>query len=149
MSYNAILWRERIDARFARRFMGKGTEIAMAEPTEPESLLPLSEPVFRILLALIDRQRHGYAIMKAIARSTDGHVQLSTGTLYAAIKRLLADGFIEESDQRPHDDLDDQRRRYYRLTPAGRELARLESERVAGLAMLARRKNLLRGRGRG
>jgi DNA-binding PadR family transcriptional regulator len=119
----------------------------MTEPDELESLLPLSQPVFHILLALADRQRHGYAIMKAIARATDARVQLSTGTLYAAIKRLLADGLIEESDQRPEDELDDERRRYYRLTPAGRELARLESERVAGLTLLARRKKLLAGNG--
>lgn len=117
----------------------------MKNDPELESLLPLSQPVFHIFLALADRQRHGYAIMKAIHRATDGRVELSTGTLYAAIKRLLADDLIEESAERPDDDLDDRRRRYYRLTPKGRELARLESERIAGLALLARRKNLLAG----
>jgi len=117
----------------------------MNKPRELESLLPLSQPVFHILLSLADRQRHGYAIMKAITSATHGNVNLSTGTLYAAIKRLLADGLIEESDDRPDDDLDDERRRYYRLTASGRELARLESERVAGLAVLARSKKLLSG----
>lgn len=116
----------------------------MNDPTDDlRSRLPLSPPVFHILLSLAGGQLHGYAILKEIARSTEGRVEPSTGTLYAAVKRLLEDGFIEESDDRPGDALDDERRRYYRLTDRGRELARLESQRHVDLAALARERKLL------
>lgn len=114
---------------------------------DPDSFLPLSQPVLHILLAVADRQRHGYAIRKEIDRATDGSVRLSTGTLYAAIQRLLDDGLIEESDERPADELDDQRRRYYRLNELGRAVVQRESERLAGLLALARSKRVASGPG--
>lgn len=112
----------------------------MSDRPEPESFLPLSQPVFHILLAVADRQRHGYAILKEIARATGGRVKTSTGTLYAAIKRLLEDELIEESEERPPEALDDDRRRYYRITELGRRVVDLEAERMDDLASLARSK---------
>ncbi len=110
--------------------------------SQPESFLPLSQPVFHILVAVADRQRHGYAIMKEVNRATDGAVKLSTGTLYAAIRRLLDDGLVEESDERPDDELDDKRRRYYRLTELGHAVVLREADRMAELVTLARGKAL-------
>ncbi|HSB17425.1 MAG TPA: PadR family transcriptional regulator, partial [Bryobacteraceae bacterium] len=81
---------------------------------EIESLLPLAPVVFEILLALADGERHGYAIKREVARRTDGKVKLGPGTLYGAIKRVLSQGLIEESDTRPDPHLDDERRHYYR-----------------------------------
>lgn len=105
----------------------------------------LTPAVFQILLALADGERHGYAIMKDVEASTGGRVRLGPGTLYRSIKRMLADGLIEECDERPDPDLDDERRRYYRLTALGRRVARAEAERLAGLVQLARAKRLLHG----
>lgn len=110
---------------------------------EPESLLPLSTAVFYILLALIEGERHGYGIMQEAARSSDGKVNLGPGTLYRSIKRLLADGLIEESAERPVPELDDERRHYYRLTPFGLRVARAEAERLAALVRTAQSKQLL------
>lgn len=104
----------------------------------------LSTPVFHILLALVDRDRHGYAIIKEIEQRSGGEVVLSTGTLYAAIKRLVESGLIEQTD-RPSSPSDDERRRYYRLTTAGRLAARQEVERMAALVGVAQRKRLIRG----
>jgi DNA-binding PadR family transcriptional regulator len=89
---------------------------------------PLTSPLFHVLLSLADDDRHGYAIMKDVEDRTDGAVRLSTGTLYGIIKRLLADGWIVEARGRRSDD--DERRRYYRLTPAGREAALAETARL-------------------
>ena len=106
-------------------------------------LKPISPPVFHILLALAQKERHGYGIILEIERRTEGAVRLGTGTLYTAIKRLLAQGFIEESAERPDPQLDDERRRYYRLTPRGREVAIQEAHRLEGLVSHARAKKLL------
>ena len=110
---------------------------------EPESLLPLPTAAFHILLALIDGERHGYGIMQETARSSDGRVNLGPGTLYRSIRRLLTDGLIEESDERPVPELDDERRHYYRLTPFGLRVARAEAQRLAALVRTAQSKHLL------
>ncbi len=88
----------------------------------PESLLPLTPAVFHIMLALADGERHGYGIMQEVAALTDGALRLGPGTLYGSIKRMLADGLIEETDERPDPELDDERRRYYRLTDFGQRV---------------------------
>jgi DNA-binding PadR family transcriptional regulator len=111
----------------------------------PESFLPLTPAVFQILLALADEERHGYGIMQEIAQRTDGKVVLGPGTLYGTIKRLLADGWIEESGDRPDPEMDDERRRYYRLSTLGRRIASEEARRLAQLVRVSRRKHLLEG----
>jgi len=108
-----------------------------------ESHLPLTPAVFHVLLALADGEKHGYVISKEIARRTNNEVRLSAGTLYGIIKRLLEDGFIEESDERPDFSLDDQRRRYYRLTKQGVALAEAEAERMERVLAMARAKRVL------
>src|SRR5258708_3274902 len=112
-------------------------------PTELS--LPLTPALFHVLLALADGEKHGYAILKEVEHQTEGEVRLSTGTLYGIIKRLLADGMICECPKRPAEDFDDQRRRYYRLTDRGREIATAEAERLAKLLARARGKRLLDG----
>ena len=108
---------------------------------DPESYLPLTPPVFQVLLALADGEKHGYAILKEVDTRSNGAVRLSTGTLYAIIKRLLTDGAIEETASRI--DGDDERRRYYRLTTLGRRIAAAEASRMADLVTSARRKRLI------
>ena len=112
---------------------------------DPESLLPLPASVFHILVALADGELHGYGIMKEVAARTEGRVRLGPGTLYGSIKRLTEDGLIEESDSRPDPDLDDERRRYYRLTDFGQRVAVSETKRLAQLVTMARAKKLLTG----
>jgi DNA-binding PadR family transcriptional regulator len=112
---------------------------------EPEEWLPLSPAVFHILLALADSERHGYGIIKEVEGRTGGRVRLGPGTLYGSIKRLLDEGLVEESEARPDPALDDERRRYYRLTSFGRRVAVAEAERLSGLVAAARAKNLLSG----
>ena len=102
---------------------------------------PLSPQVFQILLALVDQDLHGYAIIQDVAHRTDSEVRLTASTLYAALKRLLDQGLLEEVPSRARDD--DPRRRYYRLTPAGRKTARDEALRLERLAAMARAKRLL------
>jgi DNA-binding PadR family transcriptional regulator len=108
-----------------------------------ESYLPLSSQVFHVLLALADGEKHGYVISKEIARRTGDEVRLSAGTLYGIIKRLLDDGMIEESADRPEFSLDDERRRYYRLTKLGRAVAEAEAERMERVIAMARAKRVL------
>src|SRR5438067_7577289 len=98
---------------------------------------------FHILLALAPEERHGYAILQEIAALTGGEVQLEPGTLYRALHRMLKDGWVAESARRPAADLDDERRRYYRITPAGRRVASTEAERLLRLVMAARAHRLL------
>jgi len=114
----------------------------MPKNPEVERYLPLTEPVFHVLLALADGDKHGYAILKEVAERTGGKVQLSSGTLYAIIKRLLTDGLIEEIEDRPTHD--DERRRYYRLTQFGRQVAAAEAERMEQLLFAAKEKRLIR-----
>jgi DNA-binding PadR family transcriptional regulator len=113
-----------------------------------DDLLPLTPPVFHILLALSEGERHGYAIMQAVVDDTDGALQLGPGTLYGCIKRMLAARLIEESDDRPDPALDDERRRYYRLTALGDRVVRAEAKRLATAVSAARTRRLLpRGAG--
>ena len=109
---------------------------------KPEAWLPLTAPMFHILLALADKERHGYDIMREVDERSEG-----PGTLYGSIKRMLSDGLIEELDERPDPELDDERRRYYRLTDLGRRVAVAEAERLERLGKSARSKKLLSARG--
>lgn len=108
--------------------------------------LPLSPQQFHILLALTDGHLHGYAIIRDIAERTDGTLRLGTGTLYTALARLDALGFVEQSARRPPTAEDDERRRYYRLTPLGRAVVNAETERLDTLVRHARRKGILPAR---
>ena len=107
-----------------------------------DSQLPLSPPVFHVLIALADSEKHGYAILKEVEERTSGRVRLGSGTLYAIIKRLLNDGLIEEIDERPAED--DERRRYYALTSFGRKVAAAEAQRMEEMVAAARTKKLVR-----
>ncbi len=109
----------------------------------PERMPPLTPAVFHVLLALVEGERHGYAIMREVAENTQSQVNMGPGTLYGTIKRLLEARLIEESDQRPDPELDDERRRYYRLTGFGREVVKAEAIRYEQMAKLARRKRIL------
>jgi DNA-binding PadR family transcriptional regulator len=102
----------------------------------------MTQAAFQILLALAGGERHGYDIMVAIARESGGALRLGPTTLYRTIRGLLKAGLIEETDERPDPTLDDQRRRYYRLTPAGRQAAWAETERLRQLVAVAEAKPL-------
>jgi len=108
-----------------------------------ESSAALSPATFHVLLALAGEDLHGYAILKEVERQTGGVVKLSTGTLYGILKRLLSDGLILERRSRPAAPEDDERRRYYRLTPQGRQAAAGEAERLDRLVAHARSRRLL------
>lgn len=110
---------------------------------EIDALLPLPPAVFHILIALGDGERHGYAIMQDVAQRTDGRVQLGPGTLYGSIKRMLADGLIEELTTGRAGA--DERRRFYRLTRFGRRVAAAEGQRLTALLAQARLSGLLPG----
>src|SRR5438034_11801179 len=109
-----------------------------SDERQPAELLPLSPPVFHILVALADGEAHGYAIMRDITERSEGSVRLGAGTLYGAISRLLDDGLIEESQERPDPEMDDTRRRYYRLTHFGGRVLAAETKRMADLVRAAR-----------
>ncbi len=119
----------------------------MTKTKNPEDLLPLTPAMFHILLALADKERHGYDIMREVDERTEGKMRLGPGTLYGSIKRMLKDGLIEELDERPDPELDDERRRYYRLTDFGYRLAVAEAQRLERLVRSARTKKLLSARG--
>jgi len=108
------------------------------------SLLPLTPALFHVLVALADGELHGYAVIKEVARRTDGRVLLGTGTLYGIIKRLLADGLVVESKRRPAATEDDERRRYYRMTPFGKQVAVAETARLEMMVDAARATRSLR-----
>jgi DNA-binding PadR family transcriptional regulator len=105
---------------------------------------PLTPAMFHVLLALADGDKHGYAILKEVFEETGAEVRLGTGTLYGIIKRLLAQGLIVESRGWPAVEQQDQRRRYYRLTASGRQVAVAEAERLEKLVLRARSKRLLK-----
>jgi len=105
--------------------------------TRPEDLLPLPPATFHILLSLADGERHGYALKREIAKRTDGTLTLGPGVLYGAIAKMLAQGLIEESSERPDPHLDDERRRYYKITAFGRKVAQAEATRMRDLVALA------------
>jgi DNA-binding PadR family transcriptional regulator len=110
---------------------------------EPAEFHPLHRDTFQILVALADRDRHGYSILREIEARTAGRVKMSPSTLYASIRRLLESGLIAELDERPDAEHDDERRRYYRLTPLGRGVAMAEASRLAQLLEDARVSGLL------
>jgi len=113
------------------------------ENGDAEALLPLTPAVFQILLALSGGERHGYAIMREVEASTQGQLRIGPGTLYRSIKQMLVQGFIVETEERPDPTLDDERRRYYRLTDFGQRVAAAEARRLARLVAQAREKRLL------
>jgi DNA-binding PadR family transcriptional regulator len=109
----------------------------MGEPN-PESLLPLPTATFHILMAVAENDRHGYAIIQDVAARTGGALKLSAGTLYRSIQRMLEQGLLVETNERPDPELDDERRRYYSITPFGRAVATAETRRLTQLVKLAR-----------
>jgi len=108
---------------------------AKANPID--QLLPLSLPIFHMLLALTEGERHGYALKREILQRTDGKVNLGSGALYGSINKMLEQGLIEESEERPDPHLDDERRRYYRITPLGQRVVQAEAVRLRDLVRLA------------
>ena len=113
-----------------------------ADLADTDSLLPLPTAVFHILVALADRDRHGYSIMQDVASRTDGKVRLSPGTLYSSIRRMLEAGLVEELRESPDPESQDERRRYYRLTRFGRLVARAEARRLTEMLSQARETGL-------
>ena len=105
--------------------------------------LPLTAATFQILMALVDGERHGYAIMTEVAEHSDNSVRLGPGTLYGSLKRLLESGLVAEGAERPDPEMGDERRRYYRITKLGLSVARAEARRMAGVVRAARRKKLI------
>src|SRR6476661_4888488 len=110
----------------------------MRKAQTSDELLPLTPAVFHILVALSEGERHGYAIMRQVAEDTDDSLQLGPGTLYGCLKRMLSAKLIEESDERPDPTLDDERRRYYRITDFGALTVRAEAQRLATAVTAAR-----------
>src|SRR5260370_10307444 len=110
----------------------------MMHDPKPDSLLPLPTAVFHILIALADRDRHGYSIMQDVAARTEGKVQLSAGTLYSSIRRMLEQGLIEELTESPDPSTTDELRRYYRLTRFGKPAAAAQVARLSGLLQQTR-----------
>jgi DNA-binding PadR family transcriptional regulator len=111
----------------------------------PEEMIPLTATVFHILLALADRELHGYGIMKQVAADTHDKMQMGPGTLYGSIKRMLTAGLIEESDEQLDPILGDERRRYYRLTGFGRKVLAAEMDHLTDALEVATRRGLLDG----
>jgi DNA-binding PadR family transcriptional regulator len=109
-------------------------------PSDPRAVLPLSASAFYILLALAEGERHGYHISKEVEATTEGTVKLPPGTLYRLIKQMSTDGWIAETERESDDD---ERRRYYRLTDRGRNIAQAEAGRLAQLVRIARERRLL------
>ena len=112
----------------------------MKRRPQPESFLPLKPHWFHVMLSLADQEQHGYGIMQEVLERTDGKVRLWPATLYGTLKRLIEEGLIEESDERPSPELDDARRRYYRLTTFGRRVLAAESARLEDLVRVIRAK---------
>jgi DNA-binding PadR family transcriptional regulator len=110
----------------------------MSDGPSAESLLPLQPTTFHILLSLTEEDRHGYAIILDVARRTGGEIRLSAGTLYRSIQRMLELGLIIETKSRPIPEMDDERRRYYRITPLGTAVAKAEVNRLSSLVKMAR-----------
>ncbi len=113
---------------------------------QPDALLPLPTVTFHLLLALSGEDMHGYAMIQEVAARTGGALKLGAGTLYRSIHRMLEQGLIVESRNRPEPELDDERRRYYRITPFGLAVAKAEARRLAELVKMARKSGLVEGR---
>lgn len=109
----------------------------LSDLNEIDRLLPLPLPVFHMLLALTEGERHGYALKRAILQRTEGKLNLGSGALYGSINKMLEQGLIEESDERPDAHLDDERRRYYRITVLGQRVVAAEVMRLRELVRLA------------
>lgn len=118
----------------------------MEDALAPLALLPLPPVTFHILLALAAEERHGYGIIQDVAARTNGRLKLGAGTLYRSIQRMLEQSLLVESAERPDADFDDERRRYYRITPFGRKVAKAEAQRLIGLVKLARASGFVPGR---
>jgi DNA-binding PadR family transcriptional regulator len=114
-----------------------------SEEPDPADLLPLTPAVFHILLALAKEERHGYGIMLEVDELTGGRMRLGPGTLYRSIQRMLVDGLIQEGKEATESSEDDERRRYYRITPFGLTVAQEEAERLDNLVKGARQRGLL------
>lgn len=114
---------------------------------EVDELLPLPAATFHILLALAGEDRHGYGIIQDVAARTDGELRLSPGTLYRSVQRMLEQGLVVETDDRPAPEFDDERRRYYRITPLGTAVARAEARRLNDLVRMARARGLAPAKG--
>ncbi len=112
----------------------------------PEALLPLPPAAFHILMAVAEEDRHGYAIIQDVAERTEGALKLSAGTLYRSIQRMLEQGLLEETQERPAPEFDDERRRYYRITAFGAAVARAEARRLTQLVKMARARGFAPGR---
>lgn len=117
------------------------------ETPSPQSMVPLTPIVFHMLIALADGEKHGYAIMKAVEEDTEGQMSIPIGTLYGSIKRMIEANLIEESDERPAPELDDERRRYYRLTSFGQKVLAVEVSRLARAIAVAQRRQQSEGAG--
>ena len=117
----------------------------MTKMKQPDDLLPLTPAVFHILLSLLDGEKHGYGIMQEVDAMTRGQVKMGPGTLYGSIKRMLEMGLIDEMAERPDPTMDDQRRRYYRLTDFGRKVTDAEAQRLSQLVTIIQQKRLLGG----
>ena len=111
--------------------------------TTPQDLLPLRSIDFLILLMIAPKERHGYGIMQDVLEHTEGRIELEAGSLYRTIRRLGDQGLLEESSRRPASESDDERRRYYRLTPFGRKVVIAEAERLRSLVRLAEAARLI------
>jgi DNA-binding PadR family transcriptional regulator len=120
-----------------------GSRNSKADTPVPESFLPLHRDTFHILVSLADRDRHGYSVLQDVAERTGGALRFSPSSLYTSIRRLLEQGLIEELAERPDPEHDDERRRYYRLTALGRQVAMAEARRLERLLADARATGLL------
>ncbi len=107
------------------------------------ALIPLPPATFHILMAVAQEDRHGYGIIQDVIRRTNGELKLSAGTLYRSVQRMLEQGLIDETDDRPAPELDDERRRYYRISAFGTAVARAETRRMTQLVRMARTQGLL------
>ena len=112
-------------------------------PPSPDSLLPLKPVVFQVLLSLVDGERHGYGLVQDIAERSAARIELEPGNLYRVLKAMMDEGVIEEAERRPAPDRDDERRRYYRITPFGRKVAMAEAARLDRVVADARARNLI------
>lgn len=116
------------------------------DPSRLDAFLPLPPATFHILIALAREDRHGYAVIQDIEQRTGGELRLSPGTLYRSIQRMLEQGLIRETRDRPAPELDDERRRYYRITPLGEAVAGAEAQRMSQLVKMARAQGLVLSR---
>jgi DNA-binding PadR family transcriptional regulator len=113
------------------------------DQSKVDALMPLPPATFHILLALAKEDKHGYAVIQDVEQRTGGEIRMSAGTLYRSIQRMLEQGLIRETRDRPAPELDDERRRYYRITSFGEDVARAEAQRMASLVRMARAQGLV------